>query len=224
MRVTAVLLTVGAAFMAADMAEAQKGKPGGGTTIVNWRCDVVMRDGPGDAITSDFGRTGELGKEYVDGVGAFTCGMSPMESADAGNPAPGSASFYFGRNPTRSFFFPARSGSWAASYDTSLQVRVFSLVDMSVGTHTHTRAMAIPTSVIGAMYADNPGPVTDLVTVVRTDECTWIVTFEAPSAKVERYTSLDRKRLIDTPQLPLGFTLTTRAPVGSNISACPAVP
>lgn len=212
MRVAAVLLTVGVAAVGADMAEAQKGKPGGGTTIVNWRCDVVVRDAGGDAITSDDGRA------YADGVDAFTCAMSPMESAQAGNPAPGSASFYFGRRPGRRF-------TVAGQPDTSLQVRVFSLVEMPVG--TQMRAMAIPTSVIGAMYADNLGsgdPVTDLVTVERADACTWVVTFDAPAAAVERYTSLDRKRLIDTPQLPLGFSLTTRAPQGSTIDSCPSVP
>ena len=44
--------------------------------IVNWRCDVVMRD-VGDAIQSD----GQ--GEYRDGEDAFTCAMSPVESAQA---------------------------------------------------------------------------------------------------------------------------------------------
>ena len=137
-------------FTAATSAEAQKGKPAPAPTIVNWRCDVEMRDDLGDAIKSD----GQ--GEYRDGEGAFTCAMSPMDSAQAGNPAPGSATFYFGRRPPRSFRIPERAGVWAAADDTGLQIRVFSLVDMPLGS-TRTPAMNIPTSAIGAMYADNLG-------------------------------------------------------------------
>lgn len=213
------MMTLCLGMAAAAPVMAQKGKPAPQPAIVNWRCDVEMRDASDDAIVSD--RDGK----YVDGEGGFICAMSPPESAAAGNPAPGSGNFYLGRQPERSFLIPARPGGWAAASATGLQIRVFNLVDMPLG--TQSRAMAIPTSPIGAMYADDLGsgdPATDLVTVERTDACTWVVTFDVPSAAVQRYASLDRKRLIDTPQLPLGYTLTTRAPAGSSISACPAVP
>lgn len=213
-----MMLTMAIGVAGAGVAEAQKGKPSPQPTVVNWRCDVVMRDAEGDAILSDGGGS------YIDGVGGFICAMSPLESAQSGNPAPGSGSFYLDRRATRSFLVPARPDVWESAIDKGLQVRVFSLVDMALDT-PQTRAMAIPTSVIGAMYADDLGgsdAVTDLVTVTRTDACTWEIAFDAPRM-VQRYQALDRKRLIDTPQLPLGFTLTTRAPAGSTISACPPV-
>lgn len=220
MRTRVFMLTLGLCGAIVGAAEAQKGKPAPQPTVVNWRCDVVMRDAAGDAILSDGHGA------YVDGSGGFICAMSPTESAQAGNPAPGSGNFYLNdRGATRTFAFPARPGVWGAATSTGLQVRVFSLVDMPVGV-AQTRAMAIPTSPIGAMYADDLGTsdtVKDLATVTRTGECTWEVTFDPPRV-VQRYQSLDRKRLIDTPELPLGFTLTTRAPAGSTIAACPPVP
>ncbi len=219
MRSGVMMLTVSMAVAGAGVAEAQKGKPAPQPTIVNWRCDVVMRDASGDAIRSDGDGT------YVDGQGGFVCAMSPLESAQAGNPAPGSGNFHLERRPARSFVFPARAGGWDAATSEGLQIRVFSLVDMPLYT-PQARAMAIPTSPIGAMYADDLGAadaVTDLVTVTRTSECTWEIAFDAPRL-VQRYQSLDRKRLVDTPTLPVGYTLTTRAPVGSTIAACPPVP
>jgi hypothetical protein len=213
------MLAFGMVGLAATAAEAQKGKPAPQPTVVNWRCDVDIRDASGDAIKSDGGGS------YVDGVDGLLCSMSPLASAQAGNPAAGSATFYFddrSRSP-RTFMIAARPGVWSETASRGLQIRVFNLVDMPLNA-PQTRAMAIPTSAIGAMYADDLGAgdlTTDLVTVVRTDECTWQVSFDAPNAAVQRYASLDRKRLIDTPQLPLGFTLTTRAPDGSTISPCP---
>jgi hypothetical protein len=214
-----MMLTVAIGLAGAGVAEAQKGKPAPQPTVVNWRCDVDMRDEGGDAIRSDGN------PRYVDGEGGFVCAVSPQESAQLGNPAPESGNFYLGRRPARSFLLPARPGAWAAAIDKGLQVRVFDIVDIPVGT-TETRAMAIPTSAIGAMYADDLGgadTVTDLVTVTRTGECTWQIAFEEPRV-VQRYQSLDRQILIDTPVLPFAYTLTTRAPLGSTISPCPPVP
>jgi hypothetical protein len=219
MRSRVAMVTMCLCSVVAGAAEAQKGKPAPQPTVVNWRCDVVMRDaseGAGDAIRSDGAG------EYVDGAGGFICSMSPMASAELGNPAPGSGNFYLDRRPARSFYIPARTGAWAAATDKVLQIRVFNLVEMPVGI-VQTRGMAIPTSAIGAMYADNLGG-SDLVTVTRTDACTWEIAFDSPEATVQRYKSLDRRVLIDTPQLPLGYTLTTRAPEGSTISECPPEP
>jgi hypothetical protein len=216
------MLTMCLWSVAAGAAEAQKGKPGPQPAVVNWRCDVVMRDAEGDAILSDGAGT------YVDGSDGFICGMSPLESAQVGNPASGSGTFYFddrSRSP-RTFVIAARPGVWSETESRGLQVRVFSLVDMAIGV-SQPRAMNMPSSAIGAMFADNLGGsdmVTDLVTVTRRDACTWEIVFDSPSATVQRYTGLDRRKLIDTPQLPLGFTLTTRKPEGSTISPCPPFP
>jgi len=214
-----MVLGVGLTAFTATAVYAQKGKPAPPPTIVNWRCDVEMRDDPGDAIMSDGNN------KYVDGVGGFICSMSPMASGAAGNPAPGSGNFYLDRRPVRSFVFPERPGVWPAATSEDLQIRVFSLVEMPLYT-PQERAMAIPTTPIGAMYADDLGAsdnVKDLVTVTRTSACTWEIAFASPRV-VQRYQSLDRRRLIDTPVLPLGYTLTTRKPVGSTIDDCPPLP
>lgn len=196
------------------------GTAGAQTTL--WRCDVTMRDGAADALRSDAARTGTA--TYTDGEGGFVCAVSA--SGTSGTQVPGSGTFYFGRKPTRTIFFPQRPGSdgWKAVYGTP-QLRVLNIADMSVGQVTY-RALRIPQSPIGLLYAEDLGdgdPVVDIVRVERIDACAWQVSFDPDAAtpqggaRMQRYATSNR--YLGAPVMQLGYTLVA---VPDASGACPS--
>lgn len=187
----------------------------------NWRCDVTFRDGVVDAIRSD------SQGYYLDGVGGFVCAVSASNAA--GTAVPGSGTFYFDRKPTRSIFFPARTGpgGWSA-VSGSAQLRVLNIAGLTVGQVSY-QALRVPQSPIGLLYAENlegSDDVIDIVRVERPQACTWVVTFDADepgestpqgTGRMQRYAISGR--YLGAPTMPHGFTLIAR-PDGTG--ACPS--